>query len=273
MMSKKHMLTTGEFAKLCKTTKQTLFHYDKENLLKPKYVSENGYRHYGMEQFFDFDLITMLKETGSSLKEIRTYFRNMNGADFLSLLEAKCIVVKKERERLAQREMRLRNMVVCTREALDFAYDKFMIQEQQEERLEAFPMNFSPLETMPEFVERFVGYVEFYQTQERVPLLPFGFILSQEEVSRERLFARYFFSRATRSTPRSLLRVKPKGKYAVIAHKGTAQSHLHTFNELLRQIKIADLVVAGDSYAYDMMNDIFQKPSESFALKYCISVK
>ncbi len=50
------LLTTGQFAKLCGTQKGTLFFYDSEGLLKPKYVSENGYRRYGAEQFFDFDL-------------------------------------------------------------------------------------------------------------------------------------------------------------------------------------------------------------------------
>ena len=32
--------TTGEFAKLCHTTKETLFHYDSIGLLKPKIVKE-----------------------------------------------------------------------------------------------------------------------------------------------------------------------------------------------------------------------------------------
>ena len=91
-MNNYNMLSTSEFAKLCNTTKQTLFYYDKENLLKPKYVSDNGYRRYGVEQFMDFDRITMYKETGSTLKEIKTYIRNVNGEAFLALLEKKCLV-------------------------------------------------------------------------------------------------------------------------------------------------------------------------------------
>ena len=57
-------LKTGEFARLCHTTKETLFHYDREGILKPRHVSGNGYRRYGLEQFFDFDMISLLKETG-----------------------------------------------------------------------------------------------------------------------------------------------------------------------------------------------------------------
>lgn len=62
--------TTGQFAKLCSTTKETLFHYDSLGLLKPARVGENGYRYYSASQFFDFDLIAVLQSAGCSLQEI-----------------------------------------------------------------------------------------------------------------------------------------------------------------------------------------------------------
>ncbi|KAA3384529.1 MerR family transcriptional regulator, partial [Akkermansia muciniphila] len=65
--------TTGAFARLCGTTKETLFHYDAIGLLKPKEVRPNGYRAYAPEQFFDFDMVRMLRRAGSSLKEIKGY--------------------------------------------------------------------------------------------------------------------------------------------------------------------------------------------------------
>lgn len=42
MMKTETFLKTGEFARLCHTTKETLFHYDREGILRPRYVSENG---------------------------------------------------------------------------------------------------------------------------------------------------------------------------------------------------------------------------------------
>ena len=65
--------TTGQFAKLCSTTKETLFHYDSLGLLKPARVGENGYRYYAASQFFDFDLIAVLQSAGCSLQEIHAY--------------------------------------------------------------------------------------------------------------------------------------------------------------------------------------------------------
>ena len=65
------LFTSGQFAKLCSTTKETLFHYDSLGLLKPARVRENGYRYYTASQFFDFDLIAVLRSAGCSLSEIR----------------------------------------------------------------------------------------------------------------------------------------------------------------------------------------------------------
>ena len=39
-------MTTGEFARMMRVSKDTLFHYDKIGLLKPEIVKTNGYRYY-----------------------------------------------------------------------------------------------------------------------------------------------------------------------------------------------------------------------------------
>ena len=56
--------TTGEFSRLCNVKKDTLFHYDEIGILQPEIVRENGYRYYSINQFFLFDIITMLKKAG-----------------------------------------------------------------------------------------------------------------------------------------------------------------------------------------------------------------
>lgn len=85
-MKNEKFLKTGEFARLCHTTKETLFHYDREGILKPRHVSGNGYRRYDLEQFFDFDMISLLKETGSTLGEIRACREMRDPSAYLRLL-------------------------------------------------------------------------------------------------------------------------------------------------------------------------------------------
>ncbi len=272
-MNKNKILSTGKFARLCKTTKETLFHYDRENLLKPKYVFDNGYRGYGLEQYYDFDMISVLKETGSSLKEIKAYFQDMNRGDILTLLEAKRLVVRQERKRLAQREMMLEDMAALTREALSFDYDTFTVLAQDEERLEVVPTEAALIDSASEFVTQLAEYGNFYAKLKRIPRYPFGMIINQQDALQGKYRERYFFGRATRSTPRSHLHVKPKGRYAIVAHKGTMQTHLDVFTEFLRLINNADLTVAGNVYVYDMMSYLLQGGGERYAVKYCVLVK
>ena len=80
------LFTTGQFAKLCGTTKETLFYYDELGILKPVKVAENGYRYYSASQFFDLDLITVLQEAGSSLSKIKSYLEHPEPSAFLCLL-------------------------------------------------------------------------------------------------------------------------------------------------------------------------------------------
>lgn len=271
-MKKKSTLSTGEFAKLCKTTKETLFHYDRENLLKPKFVSDNGYRRYGVEQYFDFDLISILKDAGSSLQEIKAYLRDMNDKDFLALLEAKRVVVKKERERLEQREITLQDMAAVIREVLDFTFDTFMVLEQEEEHLEAHPTRAGLSETKDETVSRWIEYFDSYKEEKRTPRYPLGILVSQEDAMQGRYLERYFFNRATPATPPSRLHVRPKGTYAVIAHKGSEQTHRKVYAELLRKIQAEGLSITGNAYIYDMMSYTTQGNEGVFAAKYCVRI-
>ncbi|WP_084448353.1 MerR family transcriptional regulator [Desulfovibrio inopinatus] len=270
---KKHLLTTGEFAKLCGTQKGTLLFYDKEGLLKPKHVSENGYRYYEIEQYFEFDLLSMLKEVGSSLKEIKTHLRHMDGESFLSFLEEKQVAAKRELNKLKQRTLMLGDMTECLREALNFDYDVLIVEQQEKERLEVTPTGATPSESRWELVMRFVESNDAYKKQEQKPRSPFGFILGLDDVRQGNSFECYSFHRARRTTPRSRLHVKPEGKYATLAHKGTNETHRQALAGMLEKIDSAGMVIKSDIYVYDMVSYVVQETGDCYALKYCVLVE
>lgn len=269
----KHLLTTGEFAKLCGIQKGTLLFYDKEGLLKPKHVSENRYRRYEIEQYFEFDLLSMLKEVGSSLKEIKAHLRHMDGEIFLSFLEEKQVATKRELNRLKQRTLMLGDMAECLREALNFDYDALIVEQQEEERLEVTPTGATPSESLLELVMRFAEYNDAYKKQEQKPRSPFGFILGLDAVRRGNHLERYSFHRARRSTPRSRLHVKPKGRCATLAHKGTDETHRQALDGMLGKIDSAGMTVKSDIYVYDMMSYVIKGTGDCYAQKYCVLVE
>ena len=112
------LFTTGLFAALCGTPKDTLFHYDRIGLLKPRSVGSNGYRRYTSAQLFDFDLIRVLQQAGSTLEEIKWYRQHYDSAHFLLLLEEKQAGIRARLEQLARMEQMLAHVAATTRRAL-----------------------------------------------------------------------------------------------------------------------------------------------------------
>lgn len=90
-MSKKDRkyVTTGEFAKLCKVNKQTIFYYDQIGILSPVMKNEKGYRYYSIHQLELFFVIDLLKDLGMSLNDIQQYMQNKSPESFLSIMYRK----------------------------------------------------------------------------------------------------------------------------------------------------------------------------------------
>ena len=92
--------TTGEFAKLWGVKKQTLFHYDEIGIFKPAIKKPNGYRYYSYQQFEVFGVISVLKEMGMSLQEIKTYLDSRSPEQLIHLFSQKIDQIDREIEHL-----------------------------------------------------------------------------------------------------------------------------------------------------------------------------
>ena len=86
MRNDNNLFTAGELANLFGISKQTLLYYDKINLLSPNYISENGYRHYSIQQYLDLEIIVNLRSLNISISEIKEFLQNRNKEKFLGLL-------------------------------------------------------------------------------------------------------------------------------------------------------------------------------------------
>ena len=63
--------SSGEFARMAHVTLRTIRYYDKQNILKPSFVSESGARFYSDEDFARLQQILLFKFLGFSLEDIR----------------------------------------------------------------------------------------------------------------------------------------------------------------------------------------------------------
>jgi len=100
MERKKGWLTSGAFAALCGTTKETLRHYKDIGLLSPARQGDNGYFYYDVEQFYDFYAISIFRQTGTPLEEVRRCLQGQDAAQTLALLREQRVRLEAELRKL-----------------------------------------------------------------------------------------------------------------------------------------------------------------------------
>jgi DNA-binding transcriptional MerR regulator len=103
------MLKSGEFARICDTTKETLRHYQDIGLLLPAYIADNGYRYYSDKQLIEFLFISGLQTAGCSLDEIREYLTKPSSAEMRTMLREKLAVIADKKRDLVRKETLLRD--------------------------------------------------------------------------------------------------------------------------------------------------------------------
>ena len=113
---KKNYFTTGEFAKLCNINKQTLFYYDKEGIFKPDIIAENGYRYYSYNQLETFTVISMLRDLGVHIKEIKAHMDNRSPESLISLMESKQQEIDKKIKALNWSKAYIQNKIKLTQQ-------------------------------------------------------------------------------------------------------------------------------------------------------------
>lgn len=111
-MQNKYLYTTGEFAKLNNTNKRTLHYYDEIDLFSPAYKDpETGYRYYTCYQTAQLSFIRMLRESGSSIQEIKTYTSSPSTESFKALAESHILDIDQQINKLIKAKIFLQQKV------------------------------------------------------------------------------------------------------------------------------------------------------------------
>lgn len=209
--------TRGEFAKFCKTTKETLRHYDNIGLLKPDKVGENGYYYYSARQLLKFTLITTLKSTGCSLQEINQYISNPEKANFKKLLTSQLQELLIEKRNIEKRESIIKNSIKRY-EVLNSGYEinKFYVKEEEEEYflITKVENNLSDLDWNKAISEHF-NFCNNNDISMEYQISYISFLNMDNETE-----TCYVANKIPYRIESEKLYVKPKGKYIKMIHIG-----------------------------------------------------
>lgn len=127
--------TTGDFAKLCEVTKQTLFHYDQIGLLHPDHKDDKGYRYYSYTQYDTMYVIESLKEMEMPLREIKEFISVTTPDKMIELFKEKSRQISEKINNLASIQNTIEKKILITEQAMKTDFREIVLTEASEEYL------------------------------------------------------------------------------------------------------------------------------------------
>lgn len=264
--------TTSEFARICGVTKHTLFHYDEIGLLHPQLMGENGYRYYTVKQFYQFDMITILKQAGTPLKEIKEYISDQNPERFLSLLKEKEQHLEREKRKISRMQQLLRNTIRTTTKAmgveygvprLEFCEEEFFVvmevPKRQDERL---------------LLTAITDHFEYCEKQSYNCDLALGGILRQEKLEQEEYSSLdYYCNQVDKEYPGDRIHKKPQGMYAVMFHQGDYAALPESYRLMVRYLTEQGMQICGNAYENDLLSYLAVSDPRDYVIQISIQCK
>ena len=122
-MHKEGLNSSGEFAKKANVTVRTIRYYDKQNILKPSYVTDTGVRFYTDSDFTRLQQILLLKYLGFSLDDIKNM--TIGDSDYNILKNSLHLQLKLIQDKIEQMEL-VKNAIEDTIDTLNIAFEKLL---------------------------------------------------------------------------------------------------------------------------------------------------
>lgn len=261
--------TTSEFARICGVTKHTLFHYDEIGLFCPQHIGKNGYRYYTVKQFYQFDMITILKRAGTPLKEIKEFIRNQNPKYFVNLLKEKEAYLEQEKRKIDRMQQLLLNTIRTTTTAmcekygvprLEFCEEEyFMVMEVPKERDERISL------------KAVADYFNYCEKQSYNCNLSLGGIIGEEKLVREEYTEPdYYCIQVDQPYHSEKMHCKPRGMYVVMFHQGDYNALPQSYRMMVQYLSDQQMEICGNAYEYDMLNYLAVSDPEKYVIQISI---
>nr|WP_144929223.1 MerR family transcriptional regulator [Paenibacillus bovis] len=272
-MSKKSVkyLTTGEFAKLCKVNKQTLFYYDQIGLLTPVFKNEKGYRYYSINQLELFYVIDLLKDLDMSLQDIQQYTENKSPEKFLSLMYQKKEEIVRKRQEIEMKEKIIDAKITLMEEASKIDFNQITLEELPEATL-YLSKNIENVSD-EEFGNVISEFIEELSESQLDSGYPIGGITKREQVLKGE-YSNYSYLYIEQPTPKEGYPYfkAVKGDFLIGYHIGEDKTIRHTYEKLFAEMDRLQLTLGEHVFEEYIYDTIVQNQKENYVTKIMIQV-
>jgi DNA-binding transcriptional MerR regulator len=272
-MNKKNgkYLTTGEFAKLCKVNKQTLFYYDQIGLLSPILKNEKGYRYYSIHQIELFFVIDLLKDLDMSLNDVQLYMQKKSPERYLSLMYQKKEEILKKRQEIEVKEQFINAQIGLMEEASHLDFHQVTLEQLPEATL-YLSKNIENI-TEEEFVEVVSDFINELNESHLDTGYPIGVITKRDQVLKGE-FTNYSYIYMEQPNPKEghPYFKSVKGDFIIGYHIGDENTIHDTYNRLFLEMDRLNVTIGEyvfEEYIYD---SVVKNQKEHYVTKIMIQV-
>lgn len=264
--------TTGEFAALCGVTKHTLFHYDEIGIFSPAIRGENGYRYYAPAQVEVFQVISVLKELGMPLSEIRAYLDRRSPETLLALLEQEGKALTEKLTRLRRLRKLIHRKAELTRQALAACPGQVTVEE--------WPRRWYVATAAPgitdagKYVHILARHLEYCQAHQVESPYALGAILPVE-AARQGDWGGYThcYTQVDRPVRGIRLLTAPEGQYLTYCHAGSFDTVQEGYRRLLDWADAHRLVLGKEFWEDVLLDELTAKGYDQYLLRLSVFVE
>lgn len=269
-MENDKFLSTGDFAKICNVTKQTLFHYDQIGLLEPHHKAENGYRYYSYQQFDIMYMIESLKEIGMSLAEIKQFMSITTPEIMVETFKEKSNRLAEKIESLQRVQKAIAKKIAITEQAIQEDFSSIYLEQVEEHYLylSDLVLNCSN-QQYTQAVSKLYSTCVDHKLNEGDPI---GVMIHKEQLLQgDATNLSYLFVKVPYTDKVPLYKIA-KGKQVVGYHIGHYEQAGETYNKLLGFIQQHGLSIIDFSFEEYIWDGMAVQGIEQFVTKIMIPV-
>jgi len=257
-------LSIGEFSKLCGISRKTLIYYDKEQIFSPELRKENGYRYYSYFQLDAIGIIQDLRSIGMSLKDIKIYFSERTPKICIEMLENQQKILQEKISELQNTNKAINQKISVTQKGIDLKNigEIYFKEEQDMNVIEMKRKDIYNENVMEDIVE----FIKYTQEMGMYMGYPIGVAVELKQIlNHEYGKIGRIYMRVDEKIQDKYFKVRPKGLYACIMHKGRYDETYRSYEKLIKTIQSKNYKIVGPSYENTII-DFFSVQDEEMCL-------
>ena len=263
-------LSISEFAKISEVSRKALIFYDNAGVFSPKYVAPNGYRYYSHEQIYMISVITMFKDLGTPLSQIKEYVYNCNPVDAVTFLELRQKTISKKIQQLKgandMLSVKLKNLKLGLQ---PYTTDVQISYETEQPLFISEPLNEKKALISDD------EWMDFYYKCKLHNVIwgyPEGFSVSKENLkARKSNIAEHIICHVGNNRYANFY--MPAGNYAIACGIGSFHDTEPIYQRLYEYIETKKLEISGSAYEKRLIDEAATENSSSQVIQVKIQIK